>query len=334
MPNAYILSQIPANAGPAVSLLVEMLVAAGWSYRQSGDGLAGYSATGKVFTGTGTGAGGWHNARAWARLSAPDNRREVCIQHNAAQGLRLKYSATAKFTGGAPSATTTPSATDERVLWGAGTDASPTLSAWFASNITSAGQKCHGMASSAAPYGFWFVAAAHPAGAIGCGVMLDPIESVPEDPDPIVWHIGTTLAFTVNGGLGQAASNTYPPSGSTQQGCWGHMDVAMSQFLYVTPGAFIGGCVNAAQCNGFQQCVSSAGLTLNPFNGKHEALPALYMRNALVGGLTNTGIKGWSRFMRWTTIARVHAQDTIDNLKWICIGSVWMPWDGLTPPTN
>lgn len=335
MPNAYIPSLVPAQAGAAVSLLVEMIVQAGYVYKASGDGLSGYSATGKIFSGTGSGAAGWHNNRAWARLAAPDGRRELTIQHNASQGVRLKYSALAKFTGGSPSATVTPSATDERVMWGAGTDATPTLTNWFPAGITTGAVKFWGMASASAPFGFWYCGAGYPAGAIGCGLMLDPVESVPEDVDPVVVHIGSTLAFTTGGGLGQANNYSYPAPGTAAQGCWGHMDVALTKFLYVAPGAITAGNVSPMQANGYQQVVSSSGLTLNPFNGKHEALPALYMRNTLVtGGIPDTGLKGWSRFLRWTTMPRIHAIDTLDNLKWICIGSVWLPWDGVTPPTN
>jgi hypothetical protein len=66
-------------------------------------------------------------------------RQQLCWQTNGSGGVRLKVSPRAGFTGGSPSATRVPSATDERVLLGGGTDASPTYSsalfpasgAWF-----------------------------------------------------------------------------------------------------------------------------------------------------------------------------------------------------------
>lgn len=41
MPNAYILNQKPLGNGPAMSLIVEMLISAGWTYQSSGTGTTG-----------------------------------------------------------------------------------------------------------------------------------------------------------------------------------------------------------------------------------------------------------------------------------------------------
>lgn len=41
MPNAYILNQKPFGNGPAMSLIVEMLISAGWTYQSSGTGTTG-----------------------------------------------------------------------------------------------------------------------------------------------------------------------------------------------------------------------------------------------------------------------------------------------------
>lgn len=52
-------------------------------------------------------------------------RMQLCFQFDAAGALRLKVSPRAGFVGGTPSPTQVPSATDEAVFWGGGTDASP-----------------------------------------------------------------------------------------------------------------------------------------------------------------------------------------------------------------
>ena len=337
MPDAFILNQQPTTYGASVSMIVEMLVAAGWTYKASGDGLSAYSATGKVFTGTGSGAGGWNNNRAWARLAAPDGIREICVQHNANQGVRLKTSTSAKFVGGSPGAVTVPGATDERVLWGAGTDGTPTLTTWFSTGTLTGSVKWQGYASSAAPYGFWVAGATTPAGAMTNGLMLDPVQSVPEDPDPVVWHIGTSTGFN-RGGLGSTSihsSTSYPASGGSQAGSWGHMDTAVSVFGYVMPSIYSAGEMSMGlQTGSLTYATGPSNHVVNPFNGKHEMLPVMWFRPANVASLGNPGIKGWSKFMRWTTVPRTNFVDTLDNKRWICVGLVWLPWDGITAPSN
>ncbi len=107
------------------------LVASGWTVEASGDGLALYGASSDVITVRGDGAGGV-NTLAWVRLSNPDGR-EICGQaidgftaaFDTAVRIRWKYSFAGGFTGGTPSATQVPSATDEGVFAGSGTDAAP-----------------------------------------------------------------------------------------------------------------------------------------------------------------------------------------------------------------
>jgi hypothetical protein len=103
---------------------------AGFTVSKSGDSLV-YNATGDQITVKAAGAGGWLNLRAWWVLREPGGRREYCIQRTSANQYRVKYSANAKFIGGAPNATTTPTATDEQVLLGSGTDAAPVGATWF-----------------------------------------------------------------------------------------------------------------------------------------------------------------------------------------------------------
>lgn len=331
MPDAFIVNAVPNGYGAAMSATVEMLVAAGWVYKASGDGLAAYNATGKVFTGTAAGATQWNNTRAWCRLADPSDAREICLQHNAAAGLRWKCSRVSKFVGGTPSATVVPSAADERVIWGAGTDAAPTFSNFFGTGVATAGCRFQGAAKSAAPYGFW-VGSNVLGGAIQCGVMFDPVTSVPEDIDPVVWHIGTTAAFQ-NGGFGFANATTWLAPGTANQGIYAHMDATAATFVGVQPGTYCVGLVGTGTVP-VSTCyvTSSLGLNLNPFNSKHEALPIAYLRPTPAA--TSIGFKGFSTLARWTCTARLTFQDCLDNKNWICVGALWLPWDGLTSPLN
>lgn len=338
MADAIIANVIPTTYGQALSLFVEMLVSAGWSYKASGDGLSGYSSTGKIFTGTGTGALGWSNARAWARVQDPGARREIVVQHNNAGPIRVKYSPLAKFTGGSPSATVTPSATDEKYLPGGATDATPTYaSLFFPSNLLTSNIKCQGFASGTAPYSFWYTGFVTPAGATQFGLMMDGVNSVPEDPDPVIWHWGTTDAYT-NGALGQPFGTGmlvghFVANGGSNHGSWGFMDLALTSFAYLMPGATAYGTPTVGSITaGVMHGVNSGGSAVNVFNAKHDADPVRWGRPPLAATLV--GAKGYSKSARWTTIARTTGLDTLNNKLWVCHGALWLPWDGATTPTN
>lgn len=115
----------------AMFLSKNLLISAGWTVGGSGDGTS-YSAVVDLLT---TAQIIHDNARSWIRLIAPfedspGNRQEWTFQLVSSSSIfnhaRVKHSRSAGFTGGAPNAITTPSATDEEVLRGGGTDAAPT----------------------------------------------------------------------------------------------------------------------------------------------------------------------------------------------------------------
>lgn len=357
MPNAYIVSQRPFNYGGALSLLVEMLVSAGWTYQASGAGAGtGFSPTGKIFTTTGSGVNGWSNASAWARVQDPGAVRELVFQHNNTGGVRVKYSANAKFTGGTPSATQVPSATDERVLWGAGTDASPTPGAWFNTSTvtvapyggpvvgasTVAGSVVYmGGALSTAPYGFWFASQFQDGStkAKGASMLYDPVVSVPEDTDPYVITMATTNSFLGNTSAHWGRDGATPSNWTTTQtgvieGSFAHMDTGRTQFLYVQPAGYVsvasGTQISLVSASVWSAVVASAAMNANPFSGKQEGLPVAYMRSNAAASIP--GLKGWSTLMRWCTTLRGTFVDTLDNKAWICVGNVWLPWDGVSQP--
>src|SRR3954471_4281185 len=339
MANAFVLNQFPTTYGQAMSLLADMLVGAGWTYKGSGDGLAGYSAAGNVFTNTVSGAAlSWSNPKAWARLQDPAAAREFILQHDNATNARIKYSAASKFTGGAPSATVTPSAADERVLRGGGTDAVPTYGAHFTTNVLLGASIFQGFARGSAPYGFWFGGLETFAGAKQAFVMLDPVEgAAPEDTDPVVVRVAHANACVATGSdMGRSGGNPAPwtvAPGVAIEGSFAHMDVARTAFVYVQPMQWAWA-LDGRAVTGGTQLVSVAGAQLgfvNPFNGKYDALPMLYTR-IQAGATANAGNKGWSTMMRWTGVPRVSFSDTFDSRNWICLGSVWLPWDGTTQP--
>jgi len=145
------------------------LVAAGWTVTKSGDGLALYSASGDIITGGGAVAGGLGTTRAY--FTVTDASTKVCLSFQTISNTtyRVKYSETGAMAGGSPNSTTVGSATDEQVLYGAGTDASPTGTQML---HTDSLYRFHVVANSTAQasngtFPFWF----------GCSVILTGVQA-------------------------------------------------------------------------------------------------------------------------------------------------------------
>lgn len=235
------------SGGTMMYAVKEGLKAAGWPTIASSDGTT-YNAAGDQITSGNAGANGFGNTRAWWRGRDPGGRREVTLQHVGVgagvngSNYRIKMSESARFSGGAPSATVTPSATDEQVLLGSGTDASPT-GAGVSGNAT---QRVHVVADSSAVgnvYAFQ-VNSFTPGSATEGGLRFFCEPMAPGSYDagdvaPCVWFCG-----------GAAFSNT--ASGWI---AYGTASQAWSTAMTYTPGIFIGTMgvdpINLRDVNGF-----------------------------------------------------------------------------------
>lgn len=337
MATSYLFTTITSGAtqyGQAMSALTGLLTGAGWTIQGSGDAAAvspSFSNSGNIFVGTGTGTGGWSNVGAWIRLRDPAGVREWIFQHDNVGGTKIRYSSSAKFSGtanGAVSPTVPPTATDERYLRGASGSYG---AAWFAVGATT---NYYGTAKDTAPYGFWFAGSA--SSAIKTGLMFDPVTSTAEDTDPYVIHIGSTNAWTVNtSSLGRngGSPGTWDGTivnGGTTEGCFGHMSPERAVFLYLQPWSYslASNSVSAATNN----LISTTGLAVNPFNSKHDPLPFFYGKTQNSSAVPQPGLKGWSTLARWVGTSKTSLVDTLDNKNWVCVVSMWLPWDGVTTP--
>ncbi len=140
----YAVNQRMLTCGQALYQLMVALVAAGWTVKGSGDGTFGnFSATGNIITSGNHVAFGLLNVGAWFRIQSPvtgfsGQQREFVFQNGVTSGpisIRIKYSpnvtgSSGGFTGGTPSASEVPSAADQVIVAGSGTDASPTYVSW------------------------------------------------------------------------------------------------------------------------------------------------------------------------------------------------------------
>lgn len=97
-----------------------------WVIPLSSDGYANYG-TGDQLTSDGYGPHGLSNANAWCVLTKTINNQQYqfCIQTDGYMGLRLKYSKLG-FNSGVDNLTVSPSAQDQQVLVGGGSDIIPT----------------------------------------------------------------------------------------------------------------------------------------------------------------------------------------------------------------
>lgn len=202
----------PATYAATMFTLKEVLKQAGWVVKASSDGST-YNSSGDQITTGNAGAGGMNNSSAWFRIQSPAGAggREFTYQRGTtSSNFRRKVSHSVGFvTGG--SATVTPSATDEQVLSGAGTDASPTFTAYS----TDASYKAHIGADNAAPYDFHLMTPVNGGGNLGHKFALYTMVagSYPtEDVAPYIWadhlslsggHVfsplGTTSTPSANG---------------------------------------------------------------------------------------------------------------------------------------
>jgi len=294
----------PATGAVAIYNLKTLLKAQGWTVQASGD-ASSYNASGDLITTGAAGAGGLGNTKAWFRIQDPAGVREYTCQRGANNyQYRIKYSFAGKFTGGTPGLDQTPTATDEVVIVGGGSDASPTYATVLHSGDGTYRWQCG--ADGASPYGFFGVGYPTGGGTDNGHWIYDPLDDTdPADADPYVHYI-TSYAMidsTISG-----SSN--PPEGFV---------AAAAPTTWVDFGA--------AMYTTDAQATIPTNLPTNPITGEDTLFPILYMRRSAVA---NPGYKGKSTLMRWSCPARVTG-DTLATKTWIVINDICLPWDGSVP---
>jgi len=322
-------NSIPATGAVCLFKLRTALVTAGWTQVDSGDGLALHSA-GAVTSGA-SGASGLGNSTAWFVVRDPNSVRSFCWQRGSTNLVwRTKYSASAGFTGGSPTATQVPSATDEVVLNGGGTDAAPTFQTLFGTDGTLRFNCVAG--DTTVGYAFYWDAftSGLPSGThYGMHLEVMAAGSFPAaDTDPAVVY----LVAQGNGGAGTTApwgfdlilseyaraflSNTHTTGNWVQVVAMPYMDRSLN--AYKIPAISAGD-----------------GVAPNPFSAKDDGFPIPWART--VGKSAPIGWKGFGSFLRWSGTNRTN-YDTISNTGVNSRDKIWMngvllPWDGSVPLT-
>lgn len=297
--------------------LKELLKTVGWVHQASGDGLALFSTTpgnvNDVLTTFVAGANGLNNPLAWFVLQHPASSRRLSFQF---QGVvtpywRIKYSLSAGFTGGTPSATQTPSAVDEKFLMGSGTDAAPNFEPWLYFSSPD-GVICHMAADNAAPYGFYMVGYEVNQGTSSplFGAVFDPlVDTVAGDLDPYAFY------FTNN--QGNTPFREDPYSYGEAMHAWMDLGKPHAAWLsFVTP----------------RNPPSTGVGPFNFVNNKIDRTPMYYLRSGSFAPAAS-GWKGRSTMMHWVgqefrcgqTLQVVTPRDAI------VVGWVMLPWNGTLP---
>lgn len=312
----FLTNQAPATGGLAMWNLISTLIANGWTKTQDSDGTT-YSSSGTQVTGGNSGTNGLDNSRAWVVLRSPAGAggRQICIQCTFTNGeyWRLKYSKTAGFTGGTPDATTVPSATDEAIIFGGNTDASPGTVQYLPTNNTYFQQV---LVDNAAPYGFAMIVYIKITGVTNTVLIMDPLltSTYPVgEQDPMVIYCYYVAADIL--------TTTYFSSESVGPACWLKYGLAGAGYVRTPPMYYT---------NASGNTMVPGAIGQNAITGEDETLPVLYARRGALSA--PVGYKGVSSLMTWKGSNRTTG-DTYNSKTRAIFGDISIPWDGTTTPS-
>lgn len=296
------------TGGDSMFKLKQLLVSAGWVVKSSGDGIS-FSATGDVISGAMT------TTTAWFRIQQPlvnSVNREFVVQRNNNNNQQwiILYSYSAGFTGGAPSATVAPTATDQQTLQNGG-------SAFFATDNS---YRWNMAAQNAAPYGFWSgcfpSGGGTPTGGAFCLFPMDII-SLTGDVDPFVLYT------------------------SSAAGAFSFSDFQNNIKTFLRKGLIYEIFTNTHACSlsaisttVFPSNSSSTGVGPNPHDGNDDILPIMFGQNAQ-GTTWPNSLKGLTSMVQWNGSNRTTG-DTLSVASpgakdRICYNETNLPWNGSTP---
>lgn len=260
----------PATGAVAMYIFKEFLKQLGWTVQSSADGSS-YSADSDIITSGNSGANGFGNNSAWFCARDPSGLREMVVQRGTGNTTwRMKWSHVARFTGGSPSATVPPTATDQQMV--AGTDVPAYITLWAAD----AGYKLH-MGGDTADGSFWLVAANTGAASTAKQLIYTPLLSgsyPAEDTAPYVVQMANATWTAAN--MGSLTVNT--------GGAQGYYKYGLSGEAWVNYRVYPIGFSTAGTA------LLANGVPVNAYTGGDNIFPAMAMRLAADG---TAGIKGF-----------------------------------------
>ncbi len=301
-------------------------------------------------SGGGAGAGGMANANAWFRIREPGGAggREWTFQRDTVNNTdwRVKFSALDGFTGGTPGATQTPSAADEHVIFGSGTDASPTHTTLFPTDGT---YRWHNVGFDVAEDGVypWYAySTINGTGVPRTLIMVDSLISgtypalvgtraapTSGEPDPAVYlcaHDTLSDPFILLANSTQWQDRTNPPGRAwyAMNGSNGETEAVVNMqaaaLMFSTSFGDRGAPANAAGSDGFGA---------NPLSGEDQLFDMPYGRPVALG--SNPHFKGMSGHLRISGVDRTYPDTTTQSGEtWVYTATdgLLLPFaDGVTP---
>lgn len=288
----------------------------GWTVESSSNASV-YNASGDEWTTVGD----VDNNNSWTRLSK--NGRELCIQRGGtARTWQGKYSRSAGFTGGSPSTTVMPTATDEEFFSGTGPGAAFDVN-WF-----NAGALVYHIMVDDDPSNNEFYLAAYQSGfglqsLFGMDQMISGTAEGDPDPYCIMWgyDTGTVLKDPLPQSSNLALANTGTWRGFYAAGLGGENWVAWRAYEYSDQSTGTG----APRLFGD-----------NPFTTKKQTLPVVIGRDSGDGG--SSGIKGLSNLCKWACGAASNHLDIYDggggSGEFVQFNDMIFPWGGGPAPLS
>lgn len=342
MAKNYKVNFTPATGAEAIFELKNILTGSGWTIVSSSNGTT-FSAGDNITSSTSL-AG----SNRWFIVQEPTGvgGRQWCFQRTTANTTwRVKISPLNGFGGGSASLTQVPSATDEGVILGTGTDASPTGAQLLPTDNT---YKFHVISENTAigpagnqAYGFWAFAnilgstAAADAETI---IMQEPLatgsypalvgtrtSTTSGDADPALYacgYDGTGYKYTLLGGgasFSQLAGVTTEANNTIK-------------YFYDYQSAS-GSFTNGDEIMGYVQQFTNLGTS--PVSAADVLIPLGYGRYNVAAGsvsgfngrTTFVGFKGMTHFVRKSSVGR-STSDTINltTNAYIYVGQLLIPW--------
>jgi hypothetical protein len=316
------LKSTPMVGGYGMYDFKELLKTCGWIHQASGNGNSAFSVTPGNVNDVITLASRFLYTGAWWVGKCPDGQRHVLFQRGTTHlTWRIAYSYSAGFTGGVPSITVPPTATDAKDVIG---NVTPTYYQLF---DTDGLYRLKAMAQDTAPYGFWLFG--HTIGLLtggygpfgSTGFFMDPLKSgsyPASDVDPYVFSAWTTNSGCYAYKTNQLSNEVTTPT----QGCWAYLKKGLAGEGWASVQGLYYRNINR---------VVIPGIGTNPANGKDDLLPMIYARPAALSA--PVGYKGISSFFQWLSTTR-GACETLTKTTArdkIVLGDVVGDWDGTVP---
>lgn len=338
-------NHIPADGPEAIFLLRNFLRdSLGWVVVAESDGST-YEAdvvnNGHQITHAGTGAGGMSNTNAWFRIQDPDGSREWTFQRSTTvTSWRVKASALDGFTGGTPSATATPSATDEQILLGGGTDASPTWGTLFVNVKT---WRWHMVGWDVAEDGVWpFIAFATESGGINglthiAQHSLDPnsypaltgTRATPTDgePDPCIY----VCDYDINGGGFNSSTGGWGSYSAPNLPGRGWFAMNGSNGNTESFVGWVAASMNGYSTSRLAPANDSYGPGINVLTGEDQAAPIMMFRDSYYGA--PIGPKGTLQHLKWRMVPKYYpSYCDIGGERYVYVDEMLVPFDNTKVP--